>query len=296
MFLKSILTARYSAVMNRKSLIDSALQRVADSLGISLIREFMPTGHDYELKVRLAEIPAPHGFNVKVEDRYLNWKISLNFDPFSAPLLDSMQERYRERSEGLESYLELATAKNNTCKMLVNNTRDWQEIDKPWSQIDFEISKSYFSEENEFEALESSLLDFMCVILFLIVEDIEWQSEEMVGEEEGAAYSMITQKYERSRYNRAICLKYYGFNCRGCGDALEEKYGPIGHGVIHVHHITPVSLMGGGYKLNPIKDLIPLCPNCHNIVHRKTPPLSIDELRQISGYSDAERNLSEIIN
>jgi 5-methylcytosine-specific restriction protein A len=274
--------------MNRKSLIDSALQKVADSLGISLVREFMPSGHDYELRVRLADIPSPHGFNVKIQDNYLNWKISLHFDPFSAPLLDSMHQRFQERAEGLQSYIELATAKNNSCTLLINNDPNWNKTNIQWNEIDFEISKSYFSEVNEFASLESSLLDFMCVILFLIVEDTEWSSDEIEGKDEGAAYSIISQKYERSRYNRAICLKYYGFKCRGCGDALEEKYGPIGQGVIHVHHIVPVSLMGGSYKLNPIKDLIPLCPNCHNIVHRQTPPLSIADLSQITRYSNAD--------
>lgn len=280
----------------RKSLIDSALQRVADSLGISLVREFMPSGHEYELKVRLADIPAPHGFNVKIQDSYLNWKISLHFDPFSAPLLDAMQQRFDERLEGLRSYIELATAKNNSCTLLINKESEWERVNGTWSEIDFEISKSYFSETNEFASLESSMLDFMCVILFLIVEDTEWSSEDFQGKDEGAAYSLISQKYERSRYNRAICLKYYGFKCRGCGDALEEKYGPIGQGVIHVHHIVPVSLMGGSYKLNPIKDLIPLCPNCHNIVHRQSPPLSIEELTHITGLSDADFSNSEVGN
>lgn len=273
-------------MMNRKILIDSALQKVADSLGIVLEREFMPSGHEYEIRIRLADIPAPHGFNVKVQDNYLHWKISLHFDPFSAPLLDSMRERFQERQEGFESYVELASAKNNSCTLLINNDSEWQSVVGSWNQMDLEVAKSYFSETNEFVALESSLLDFMCVILFLIVEEVEWSSEGFLGKDEGEAYSLVAQRYERSRYNRAICLKYHGFECQGCGDALEEKYGPIGQGVIHVHHIVPVSLMGQSYRLNPIKDLIPLCPNCHNIVHRQTPPLGIEELNKLTGYAN----------
>ena len=122
----------------------------------------------------------------------------------------------------------------------------------------------------------------MCIVLFLIIEDTEWTVTDEVGREEGSVYSEIVRKYERSRYNRALCLKYYGFMCRGCGDKLEEKYGPVGTNVIHVHHIVPVSLMHGAYQLNPIKDLIPLCPNCHNIVHRKNPPMSIKELNLLT--------------
>ena len=124
----------------------------------------------------------------------------------------------------------------------------------------------------------------MCVLLFLIVEDTEWKISDEIGKEEGGSYNQIVQKYERSRFNRALCLKYFGFSCRGCGDKLTEKYGPIGTGVIHVHHIVPISQMGSSYNLNPIKDLIPLCPNCHNIVHQTNPPISISELNLITKF------------
>ncbi len=64
---------------------------------------------------------------------------------------------------------------------------------------------------------------------------------------------------------------------------MEEVYGPLGVNVIHVHHIVPVSQMGSSYRLDPIKDLIPLCPNCHTIVHRENPPLNVLSLREILG-------------
>jgi 5-methylcytosine-specific restriction protein A len=129
----------------------------------------------------------------------------------------------------------------------------------------------------------------MCIILYLIIEDVEWVSDDELGREEGSIYADKIYKYERSRYNRALCLKYYGFMCRGCGETLGEKYGPIGSNVIHVHHIVPLSEMGSAYKLNPIKDLVPLCPNCHNIVHRKSPPLTIRELNSLTNF--VEENL-----
>ena len=125
----------------------------------------------------------------------------------------------------------------------------------------------------------------MCIVLFLIIEDTEWTAGNDLGQEEGAVYSEVVKKYERSRYNRALCLKYYGFMCRGCGDKLAEKYGPMGTDVIHVHHLVPVSEMGGTYQLNPVKDLIPLCPNCHNIVHKKNPQMTILELKELTKYN-----------
>lgn len=51
-------------------------------------------------------------------------------------------------------------------------------------------------------------------------------------------------------------------------------------GVIHVHHIVPLSKIGAEYKLDPIKDLIPLCPNCHAVVHLGSEVMSIEKLKE----------------
>jgi 5-methylcytosine-specific restriction protein A len=57
---------------------------------------------------------------------------------------------------------------------------------------------------------------------------------------------------------------------------------------IHVHHINPISSMGSVYKINPKQDLIPVCPNCHAMIHSKKPPFSMEEIQNFrkmkSGY------------
>ena len=60
-------------------------------------------------------------------------------------------------------------------------------------------------------------------------------------------------------------------------------YGELGKGYIHVHHIVPLSEIGEGYEVDPINDLIPVCPNCHNMLHKKINGkfVSIDELKEI---------------
>ena len=63
-------------------------------------------------------------------------------------------------------------------------------------------------------------------------------------------------------------------------------YGALGEGYIHVHHIKPIHLCGGEYKVDPINDLIPVCANCHAMIHRRRTPLTIDELR---GILEAQR-------
>ena len=98
---------------------------------------------------------------------------------------------------------------------------------------------------------------------------------------EGAATRVTVNAYERSSKARLACLSHYGFKCAVCGLEFDNKYGDIGRGFMHVHHIIPLSKLGSGYKVNPINDLIPVCHNCHSMLHRKEPPYSIDELRAL---------------
>jgi 5-methylcytosine-specific restriction protein A len=47
-----------------------------------------------------------------------------------------------------------------------------------------------------------------------------------------------------------------------------------------VHHLTEVSA-AGQIEVIPKKDLRPVCPNCHAMLHRRPPVLSIEELRAL---------------
>jgi 5-methylcytosine-specific restriction protein A len=98
---------------------------------------------------------------------------------------------------------------------------------------------------------------------------------------EGTARQVTVNVYERNAEARTICINHYGLNCSVCGFNFEEIYGDTGAGFIHIHHIKPLSEIRKGYKLNPINDLRPVCPNCHAIIHRRKPAYSIEELKKI---------------
>ena len=61
----------------------------------------------------------------------------------------------------------------------------------------------------------------------------------------------------------------------------KDAYGEYGKGFIHVHHITPVSQVNERYSLNPASDLIPVCPNCHSMLHRRKEVLLPEGLKNI---------------
>ena len=53
----------------------------------------------------------------------------------------------------------------------------------------------------------------------------------------------------------------------------------IGTGYIHVHNLKPLSEIKEEYKVDPINDLRPVCPNCHSMIHKAN--YSIEQLRDI---------------
>ena len=86
---------------------------------------------------------------------------------------------------------------------------------------------------------------------------------------EGIKKQVSVNKYERSSIARAKCIEAHGYICKVCSFDFEKVYGPLGKDFIHVHHIVPIHTIGKNYKINYVNDLIPVCPNCHAMLHRK---------------------------
>lgn len=107
---------------------------------------------------------------------------------------------------------------------------------------------------------------------------------------EGASTKISVNTYERNVKARAKCLEYHGHKCAVCFFDFELFYGAIGKNYIHVHHVVPLAKIKNEYELDPVKDLIPVCPNCHAIIHRTQPTLSIEQLRRhITGKNTANK-------
>lgn len=98
---------------------------------------------------------------------------------------------------------------------------------------------------------------------------------------EGAVRTITVNRYERDPQARLECLQHHGYTCKACDSDLTQTYGTeFGRRAIHVHHIIPMSNRGGQeYVLDPVTDLIPLCPNCHNVIHKTVPVMTVDEFR-----------------
>jgi 5-methylcytosine-specific restriction protein A len=98
---------------------------------------------------------------------------------------------------------------------------------------------------------------------------------------EGASQTISVNAYERNHQARLKCIEYYGYQCQVCSFDFEKFYGVAGRKYIHVHHVVPLSQIGSTYEVDPIKDLVPVCPNCHAIIHRTTPAMSIEVIKSL---------------
>lgn len=97
---------------------------------------------------------------------------------------------------------------------------------------------------------------------------------------DGAATTIRVNRYERDPKARAACLKHFGAKRQACGIDFSEEYGgDIGEGFMHVHHVRPLHLTKASHRIDPRRDLIPVCPNCHAMLHRREPPLDVAQLK-----------------
>ncbi|WP_437790212.1 HNH endonuclease [Macrococcoides caseolyticum] len=132
-------------------------------------------------------------------------------------------------------------------------------------------------------SLKGELLDFVLSNLPTTVE--KTQSEEYMVEsviyKEGKIMQQYGTKYERNQKLRKKAIEIHGVTCKCCGFNYEEVYGEIGKEFIEIHHIKPMYSIKEEIIVDPTTDLVPLCSNCHKMVHRKKEqPLTIEELKQ----------------
>jgi 5-methylcytosine-specific restriction protein A len=108
-------------------------------------------------------------------------------------------------------------------------------------------------------------------------------------ENEGIKKTITVNKYERSSKARENAVKHHGINCKVCNVNFENAYGEIGKEFIHIHHIIPIHKIGKNYKVNYKTDLIPVCPNCHAMLHRKIEGKepTIEELKSLINNNNA---------
>jgi predicted HNH restriction endonuclease len=98
---------------------------------------------------------------------------------------------------------------------------------------------------------------------------------------EGARTTITVNSYERSSKARRDCIANKGVRCEACEMLFEDVYGEIGRGFIHVHHVNMIAAQDEEYKIDWRTDLVPVCANCHAMLHKQNPPLTVADLRSM---------------
>lgn len=123
--------------------------------------------------------------------------------------------------------------------------------------------------------------DFLDIDIEREIEE-NMQLENKIGNEEGKTKYFYTKKYERDKNNRIEAIKIHGTICKCCGFEFERTYGERGIGFIEIHHKNPLFNLDDEVSINPKNDLVPVCSNCHRIIHRtKDNVLTVEEVREL---------------
>lgn len=210
-------------------------------------------------------------------------------------LLYEISKATLEQKERFFDYLRIIENKNAKIQFLVNGTnlKTIEQWPSTWKSLFCRITKAPLTDDyDEFQVVSEWMKHSVCLIFStLTITDVE-DYPTMVcesGYEEGSLYRTTINRYERNPINRELCLAKKGYKCQICNFDFQEVYGSIGKLFIEVHHITPVSVIGPGYKIDVEKDLIPVCANCHAMLHKKNPPYLPNELKTIITTTKAMR-------
>lgn len=248
--------------------------------------------HGPYVDLRPMDLHQNEGFSVRAYAGWRSVRAQLAVGQFGAELLSEMARSSDAQRATYVSLGECLADKGGKFSLQINgNSRDpLKPADWPrsWSSLELKVERFPVMLNHDSEAEITQAISVWAggllgmVVALLPVEEVEEVSENVTeGLPEGAVKRIEVNKYERSSVNRALCISAHGAHCKVCGFDFEDSYGELGRDYIHVHHVVPVSKLGADYQINPVTDLAPVCPNCHAMLHRREPPLDIDELQKL---------------
>lgn len=225
-------------------------------------------------------------FSVDVKFKnQLRMVIEVTPEKYSAFSIADMAAASLQKKRMFAEYARQLNARRAKTEFFINDTPcDVLSPDTwptEWRNYRLRVTKSPICAEDEVldEGEIASSWSAIIVGMFLSLLNVTEKEEKALLE--GGVSRVEINRYERNPINRELCLSANGYICKICGFDFEQIYGEIGHHFIHVHHIVPVSQHIEEYTIDPVNDLIPVCPNCHAMLHRQDPPFMPEEIKSI---------------
>lgn len=166
-----------------------------------------------------------------------------------------------------------------------------EDIDLTWYQLKTDIGykQNFRPSGNVYRIKEERLTDFGGVNAYvdMLRHGIERPSLEDIKEEENEQTNEYkegerkTREYSYFKRNPKLAIsakKNYGYICQACGFDFQSVYGDIGKEYIECHHLDPLSERADTF-ISTLKDVCVLCANCHRMIHKKKPAMSLNELK-----------------
>lgn len=267
--------------------ISTLLAKTSPDLGIEILA--LETGvpnSPYEL--RFADLDKEKSFALKLSRSWKTTQVSLSFDSFAGEMITYLCSQLIERRSQIEKLIEQNIGKYSSLLFEIDGKPFYVNSLDSSLQHEFKFEVETLTSESsiQFGLLsnqEESLIRFALTFFSELLPRVNsgYRSpDEVIGFPEGASSQILVNRYERDPRNREAAIAIHGKSCMACGFNFRAVYGDLGDEYIVIHHITPVSVIGDDYIIDPQTDLVAVCANCHAMVHRTNPPLSISELKK----------------
>lgn len=242
------------------------------------------------LEFRLHGMARPHGFSILVTPLLSRVKAELRLDRLAADLLrvigEADSEKWLQVAELSRAYGSLGAA----FQVLVNGTtlealssNELSEGVESFTCTGRLMRASTDDASSDVLMVTEALFSFIVCLLPLDLEQettVEMGNVDFSFASEGRRFAVLSNRYERSRANRAAAIAVHGRSCTVCQFNFDEDYGGLAGGYVEVHHLTPLSSMGEPRPVDPVRELVPLCANCHRMAHKRWPPYTPQELAE----------------
>jgi len=266
--------------------LNSHLETLSDKYGYEIYLEEKLEPGQADPKIRFRIDSNSDTFHLQVSRSWKTTKIEFVPGAFGSRIANYLcKEVLAHKSELVNLFK--ATTETVSHSLLEIDSQDFQKIsslDENLHMLAFELEAMTAESSLEHSLLneiEAKLLELAVTVFVTLLPKPSSQytnPEEVIGFPEGATSQVLVNKYERDPRNRAAAISIHGYLCLACGFDFSKNYGELGSEFIIVHHVVPVSKIGADYVINPAEDLITLCANCHAMIHREDPPLSLDKL------------------
>lgn len=261
---------------------DFLARQIADRLGIPVRIEH----RDSTWSVAIEDVEVNASFTIEFRRAWRSAQAVLVWGTFARPCIQKLGEAApinRASVAALASVLPKGVRTEFIVNGIERSLTEPEAWPTKWTTVQWSLLKRNLPGDDmkaaDWEQVASDLVVPLLAMLvsLLGVEEVHCDTSVV----EGSARESHSLRYERKKINREICLQIRGARCLCCELSMGDKYGKFASNLIEVHHVVPASVMGPNYRVNPLIDLIPVCPNCHRVLHLSDPPMPPEKLRSI---------------